>query len=158
MTLYILVDQTVTARSSALNPLPPDAVIIETAEQLAASRLTLTQMVALWNELPGATPVSRFRDRKTAAQRLWAAFGRLPVDLEPVRPRRSGPKQAEIIDLLKRPEGATIEEMALAVGWQRHTVRGMISGTLKKKLGLSVLSEKTDRGRLYRIIGQAAAS
>ena len=43
-----------------------------------------------------------------------------------------------MIDLLKRPEGATVEQIAAATGWQKHTIRGAISGALKKKLGLNV--------------------
>jgi predicted transcriptional regulator len=49
-------------------------------------------------------------------------------------------------------QGATIDEIARVMGWQRHTVRGLISGALKKRLGLQVISEKTERGRLYRIL------
>jgi hypothetical protein len=51
---------------------------------------------------------------------------------------RAGTKQALMIDLLKRPEGATVEQIAAATGWQHHTIRGAISGALKKKLGLAV--------------------
>ena len=79
------------------------------------------------------------------------------MDPAPIRTPRSGSKQAEVISLLQRPEGATIEEMASAMGWQHHSVRGMLAGALKKKLGLSVVSEKTDRGRLYRIESAAPA-
>ncbi len=65
---------------------------------------------------------------------------------------RPGTKQALLIDLLKRKTGATIDEIIEATGWQAHSVRGAISGALKKKLGLAVSSEKTDgRGRVYRI-------
>ncbi|MEE8370077.1 MAG: DUF3489 domain-containing protein [Dehalococcoidia bacterium] len=65
---------------------------------------------------------------------------------------RSGTKQALLIDLLKRKKGATIEEIVEATGWQPHSVRGAISGALKKKLGLAVTSERIgDRGRVYRI-------
>jgi hypothetical protein len=53
--------------------------------------------------------------------------------------------------MLQRPEGATIEEVASAMGWQRHTVRGLFSGTLKKKLGLVLASAKEQRGQVYRI-------
>ena len=54
--------------------------------------------------------------------------------------------------MLKRPEGASIAEIAAAFGWQAHTVRGAIAGTLKKKLGLEVTSEKVEgRGRVYKI-------
>jgi hypothetical protein len=56
---------------------------------------------------------------------------------------RSGTKQALMIDLLKRPEGATVEQIAAATGWQHHTIRGAISGALKKKLGLTVEATRT---------------
>jgi hypothetical protein len=60
-------------------------------------------------------------------------------------------KQEMLIKLLKRPGGATVEEMAKSIGWQRHSIRGMMSGILKKQLGLSIASEKEERGRIYRI-------
>lgn len=70
----------------------------------------------------------------------------------PARKTREGSKQAQLIGMLKRPEGASIEEIVAAFGWQAHTVRGAIAGALKKKLGLDVTSEKVDgRGRVYRI-------
>ena len=53
--------------------------------------------------------------------------------------------------MLRRPEGATVDEVASATGWQRHTVRGVFSGTLKKKLGLTLASAKEERGRVCRI-------
>jgi hypothetical protein len=56
---------------------------------------------------------------------------------------RAGTKQAQMIDLLKRPEGATVEQIAAATGWQHHTIRGAISGALKKKLGLTVEATRT---------------
>jgi hypothetical protein len=57
-----------------------------------------------------------------------------------------------LIDMLRSPNGASIEEIMSATGWQSHTVRGAIAGALKKKLGLTVTSEKIDgRGRVYRI-------
>jgi DNA-binding MarR family transcriptional regulator len=66
---------------------------------------------------------------------------------------RPGTKQALLIDLLKRKKGVTIEKIVAATGWQPHSVRGAISGTLKKKLGLMVTSEKPDDGpRRYRIV------
>jgi DNA-binding MarR family transcriptional regulator len=67
---------------------------------------------------------------------------------------RPGTKQSLVIDLLSRKKGATIAEIGKATGWQPHSVRGAISGTLKKKLGLAVASGKVDgRGRVYRVIG-----
>jgi Protein of unknown function (DUF3489) len=51
---------------------------------------------------------------------------------------RAGTKQAQMIEMLKRPEGATVDQIAAATGWQHHTIRGAISGALKKKLGLTI--------------------
>ena len=65
---------------------------------------------------------------------------------------RPGTKQALLVGLLRRTEGATIAEAVKATGWQPHSVRGAISGSLKKKLGLAVASDKVEgRGRVYRI-------
>lgn len=70
----------------------------------------------------------------------------------PARRTRGDSKQAKLIEMLKRPEGATIDEIAAAFGWQAHTVRDALAGALKKKLGLDVISEKIEgRGRVYRI-------
>ena len=66
---------------------------------------------------------------------------------------RADSKQAQLIEMLKRPEGATIDEIVKKFEWQAHTVRGAIAGALKKKLGLDVQSEKVEqRGRVYRIV------
>jgi DNA-binding MarR family transcriptional regulator len=66
---------------------------------------------------------------------------------------RPGTKQALLIDLLKRKKGVTIEKIVAATGWQPHSVRGAISGTLKKRLGLMVTSERPGDGpRRYRIV------
>jgi len=63
-------------------------------------------------------------------------------------------KQAKVIQMLKSDEGATLSQLIDATGWQPHTVRGAISGALKKKLGLTIVSRKLDTGeRIYRIEG-----
>ncbi len=65
---------------------------------------------------------------------------------------RAGTKQAQIIALLQRPEGAAITEIVAETGWMAHSVRGMISGALKKKLGLPIAAEKVDgRGTVYKL-------
>jgi hypothetical protein len=65
---------------------------------------------------------------------------------------REGTKQATLIAMLRAPDGATIEEIMAATGWQSHTVRGAMAGALKKKLGLEVTSEKVEnRGRVYKL-------
>jgi hypothetical protein len=61
-------------------------------------------------------------------------------------------KQQTCLDLLSRPEGATIEELQAVTGWQQHSVRGFLAWAVKKKLGLTLLSEKPDEGpRRYRV-------
>ena len=78
-----------------------------------------------------------------------------PTGAEPTpktRTPREGTKQATLITMLRAPDGATIEEIMAATGWQSHTVRGAMAGALKKKLGLEVTSEKVeDRGRVYKL-------
>ena len=65
---------------------------------------------------------------------------------------RSGTKQEALIAMLRAEGGATIDEMAAALSWAPHTIRGALSGALKKKLGLTISSEKVDgRGRAYKI-------
>ena len=68
------------------------------------------------------------------------------------RQPRIDSKQAKLIAMLKRPDGATIDEIVKALDWQPHTVRGAIAGALKTKLGFNVESEKEgERERVYRI-------
>lgn len=69
-----------------------------------------------------------------------------------VRKHRDGTKEAMLIDMLRRPEGATIAQIMAATGWLGHTVRGAFAGALKKKRGLAVTSEKPNGGeRVYRL-------
>lgn len=76
---------------------------------------------------------------------------------EPAAPKerktREGTKQSQMIDLLRRPNGATLAEIVEATGWQSHTVRGAMAGALKKKLGLTIISKKDEvKGRVYRVV------
>lgn len=83
----------------------------------------------------------------------YEALGLKPPVVEPrtVRTRETS-KQANVINMLKRAEGATIEQICQATGWQPHTVRGAMAGALKKKLGLDIQSSKeSDGARTYRI-------
>ena len=65
---------------------------------------------------------------------------------------RENSKQAEVVRMLQRPEGATIRQICEATGWQQHTVRGTFAGAFKKKLGLTITSDKEQGGeRVYRV-------
>lgn len=74
----------------------------------------------------------------------------------PAVPERKG-KLGQVLKLLSRPEGATIADLMAATNWQAHSVRGVLSGSVKKKLGLAVISEKTGSERTYRISSEAKA-
>ena len=85
----------------------------------------------------------------SAAEAEWAK----DASTEQAKPRtRENSKQAEVIWMLQRPEGATIAQICMATGWQAHTVRGTFAGAFKKKLGLTIVSDKAPGGeRVYRI-------
>jgi len=87
----------------------------------------------------------------------YAAVGRkrpkAETNPEPTRRCRENSKQATVIRMLEQTEGTTIAQVIAATGWQAHTVRGTFAGTLKKKHGLNIVSEKAEAGeRIYRII------
>jgi Protein of unknown function (DUF3489) len=74
--------------------------------------------------------------------------------LAPASPRsaaRPGTKHDRIIAMLRMPAGATIASLVTATEWQQHSVRGFLAGVVRKKLGLNLVSEQTDKGRVYRI-------
>jgi hypothetical protein len=84
--------------------------------------------------------------------RIRGARSRATAEPSPATTAPGKSKQATVIALLRRPEGVTVAEIVAATGWQPHTVRGLFSGTLKKKLGLGLGSAPEDRGRVYRIL------
>ena len=100
-------------------------------------------------------PGARRTDSPGSAESLSAvAAGRPSASHSaPLRGKvREGTKQAALVEMLRRPKGATIAEIVEATGWQPHTVRGAFAGALRKRFGLTVTSEKLEgRGRVYRI-------
>lgn len=88
-----------------------------------------------------------------ARERNAKASGRKPNAAHTRKSASPKTKTAKVLALLERPKGATKLEMMTATGWQAHSVRGFLSGTVKKKLGLTVISEQGKDGlRRYRIV------
>ncbi len=89
----------------------------------------------------------------TAAEASWAKDAPKDATTKQPKPRtRENSKQAEVIRMLQRAEGATIPQICEATGWQAHTVRGTLAGALKKKLGLTITSDKVQGAdRVYRV-------
>src|ERR1035441_5142373 len=139
----------------------------------------IARFAEVWNGFAGVVPfsdlkpVKKFTDRKTAVTRIWKAIQTLTPtpapQAAPVAPKkakaakgatakdatptaRDGSKKAIVLDMLKRPDGATLADIMSATDWQAHSVRGFISGSLGKKMGLTVESFKRSDGvRAYKV-------
>ncbi len=139
----------------------------------------IARFAEVWNGFAGVVPfgdlkpIKKFTDRKSAVTRIWKAIQSLtptPAQhaapaapkkakatkeakaADGARPPREFSKKAIVLDLLKRAEGATLKEIMAATDWQAHSVRGFISGSLGKKMGLTVESTKREDGeRCYHV-------
>ena len=150
MRIYIIGSDGITLCRKAPTTFNDGEIAVASNEDLHAAPLSAKRLLVLWNALPGVEKRKKVGERDALVDQLWSAIEMLP---EPQPPSDAKPasKQGEVIAMLRRPEGATVDEVASAMGWQRHTVRGLFSGTLKKKLGLTLASAQEERGRVYRI-------
>jgi len=122
-------------------------------------RLTAEGYAAVGRACELPAPITPDPEIEAAVAAIEAEWGpdQAPLDPQPVvvkrRPRtREGSKQAAVIAMLRRPEGATIAQICAFTDWQVPTARGCLAGALKKKLGLTITSEKAaGRDRVYRI-------
>ena len=150
MRIYIIGTDGITLCREAPATVNAGEIAVASKEELHAAPLSGKRLLALWNALPSVENRKKLGDRAALVNELWTTIEALPEpELKSDTKRPS--KQGEVIAMLRRPEGATVDEVASAMGWQRHTVRGLFSGTLKKKLGLTVASAQEERGRVYRI-------
>jgi hypothetical protein len=87
----------------------------------------------------------------TARKTAKSASGKRTPPASSRSAARPGTKHARIIAMLRTPAGATIAALVTATKWQQHSVRGFLAGVVCKRLGLNLVSEQTDKGRVYRI-------
>ena len=95
--------------------------------------------------------------RSTARRTTKLAPSKRSVAASPRSKAGPDTKHARIISMLRKPPGATIAAIVTATDWQQHSVRGFLAGVVRKKLGLNLVSEQTDKGRVYRIKDGKAA-
>src|ERR1022692_2410404 len=174
ITAFPTADQAEAAVGAGAQPFTSQKHLAELAAAWPAERL-----VAIWNSLPGVTPVESFKSAKAAASRIWGRIQGLAdaaqPEAEPAKPKahqkakggarsakgapekgkaakkaspvqnapkgqkmaapkakREGSKTAQVVAMLQRKNGATLAEIVDKMGWQKHTVRGFMAGTMKK--------------------------
>jgi hypothetical protein len=137
-----------------------DRFATEEEFQELAGAWPMKRLVEIWNRLPGVQAVQKFENRPIAIARIWRAIGgegepagrAVPSRRIPGKrvAFREGSKAAQVCSLLCRPEGATLNEIRSATGWQAHTVRGFISRTLRKQ-GRRIRSFEKNGERVYRV-------
>jgi hypothetical protein len=150
MRIYIIGNDGITLCREPPATLSEGEIAVASNEELHAAQLSGKRLLALWNALPDVEKRRKVGDRDALIDQLWSAIEALPDPDQQSDPKPPSKRDA-VIAMLQRPEGATVDEVASAMGWQRHTVRGLFSGTLKKKLGLTLASAQEERGRVYRI-------
>jgi hypothetical protein len=174
-------DNTITALAAA-EQIPAGQEPFTSEKELAklAASWPSDRLVQIWNSFAGVAgfgaelkPVKKFTNRKTAVTRIWKAIQKLDAPTARHAPKvapkgrqarrqttvengapaaREGSKKAIVLDMLKAANGATLKDIMAATDWQAHSVRGFISGSLTKKMGLQIESFKRDDGdRAYRL-------
>jgi hypothetical protein len=155
MRIYLIGEDGITVCRGSPAAVNEDEIVVTSKEELHAAALSRKRLLGLWNALPSVEKRRKVGVREAMVNELWSAIEMLP-DPEPEPDQKRPSKQDVVIAMLRLPEGATVDEVASVTGWQRHTVRGVFSGTLKKKLRLTLTSAQEGRGRVYRIVEDRA--
>jgi len=145
MRCYVIRDDKVAVLTQVPASVDVEVALIQSIRDLDQKRFPLSRLLTIWNALPGVEPFTRFRDRKAAVKRMWTALEALPIGASGTS------KQDRMIAMLQRPNGASIDDLMAATGWQRHSVRGVLSGVVRKKRGLKITTVREGKQLLYRV-------
>src|SRR5258707_10618222 len=121
MRIYIIGNDGITLCREPPATVNEGEIVVASNEELHAARLSGKRLLALWNALPDIEKRRKVGDRDALIDQLRLAIEALP---DPQSEAERASKQDAVIAMLRRPEGATVDEVASATGWQRHTVRG----------------------------------
>jgi hypothetical protein len=126
--------------------------MISTAEALETALAPAAEAPKATQKASRAKPARNVAPKKDKSGKKANAAKKAPKSANKASGARDGSKAAKVLDLLKRPGGATSKELMKATGWQPHSVRGFLSGTVSKKMGLAVASTKGEDGeRCYSV-------
>ena len=126
--------------------------MISTAEALETALAPAAEAPKATPKASGAKRARTVAPKKAKSGKKASPAKKAPKGAKKATGARDGSKMAKVLDLLKRPEGVTAKELMKATGWQPHSVRGFLSGTVGKKMGLTVVSTKGEDGeRSYSV-------
>jgi hypothetical protein len=137
---------TSTMKKTKITPDTKTAAVAELGTPVAPKKATSKRDARSGKDAPKAN----IGAKKAAPKKAATPDSKKPAP--PATEAREGSKKATILELLRRPKGATLTEIAKVTHWQNHSIRGFLSGTLRKKMGLTVESTKNQAGdRTYRL-------
>src|SRR6201987_2385083 len=125
MRVYVIGHDGITLCREPLATVTEGEIAVTSKEELQAAPLSGKRVLALWNALPGVEKRKKLGNRAALIDQLWSAIEALP-DPEPEPDAKRQSKQGKVIAMLSRPEGAAVDEVASAMGWQGDTVRGSL--------------------------------
>src|SRR5438067_13621535 len=117
MPIYIIANDGITLSRGTPAAMTEGEIAVTSKEELHDAPLSGKRLLALWNALPGVEKRRKIGDRTALIDQLWTAIEALPEPEPPSDPKRPS-KQAEVPAILRRPGGATADEVASAMGWQ----------------------------------------